>query len=114
MIIGIVLVTLNQFCGCFAMINYTATIFKDSGSNLSPNMSAIVVGTIQLIGAYCSTVLVDRAGRKVNQFIMIDFFPLLIISNFWLLSVLIDCVSVWNCIRIDFIGNICNAEITWL
>lgn len=56
--------SLNQLCGIFAMLMYTATIFAESGSSLTPNMSAIVVGLIQLIGAYISTVLVDRAGRK--------------------------------------------------
>lgn len=64
-LISIVLMALNQFCGCFAMLNYTASIFKESGSNLSPNMSAIVIGVIQLVGAYCSTFLVEKAGRKV-------------------------------------------------
>ncbi|XP_031622892.1 facilitated trehalose transporter Tret1-like [Contarinia nasturtii] len=64
MMIGIVLVLLNQFCGCVAMLNYTAKIFKDAGSNMDPNMSAIVVGIIQLIGSYVTTNLVDRAGRK--------------------------------------------------
>lgn len=29
--IGIVLAALNQFCGCFAMLNYTANIFKEAG-----------------------------------------------------------------------------------
>lgn len=47
------------------MVNYTATIFAESGSSLSPNMAAIVVGVIQLVGSYFSTVLVERAGRKV-------------------------------------------------
>lgn len=47
------------------MINYTATIFAESGSSMTPNMSAIIVGIIQCIGAYCATVLVDKAGRKV-------------------------------------------------
>lgn len=56
---------LNQFCGCFAMLIYTATIFQKSGSNLSPNMSAIIVGVIQVIGSYVTTALVERAGRKV-------------------------------------------------
>lgn len=66
MTIGFVLVALNQFSGCFAMLNYTATIFKESGSSMSPNMSAIVVGVIQLIGTCVSVNLVDLAGRKVS------------------------------------------------
>jgi Sugar (and other) transporter len=56
---------LNQFCGCFAMLNYTGYIFAESGSNLSPNMSAIIVGLIQIFGSYFSTALVERAGRKL-------------------------------------------------
>lgn len=67
-LIGIVLAILNQFCGCIAMSNYTANIFKESGSSLSPNTSAIVVGIIQLIGSLIATNLVDRAGRKVYNF----------------------------------------------
>lgn len=63
--IGIVLVAINQFCGCFAMLNYTSNIFKEAGSNMSPNMSAIIVGVIQLLGSYVATNLVERAGRKV-------------------------------------------------
>lgn len=65
LIIGVVLAALNQLCGCFAMVNYTASIFRESNSNLEPNMSAIVVGAIQLFGSYVATNLVDRAGRKV-------------------------------------------------
>lgn len=39
--IGIVLSVLNQFCGCFAMLNYTANIFEEAGSNMKPNVAAI-------------------------------------------------------------------------
>lgn len=66
LIIGIVLSALNQFCGCFAMLNYTASIFKEAGSTMSPNMSAIFVAVIQLLGSYIATNLVERAGRKVQ------------------------------------------------
>lgn len=69
-IIGIVLVALNQFSGVAPMLNYTAHIFQESGSTLSPNDSAIVVGVIQVVGSVASTNLVDRAGRKVKMIIL--------------------------------------------
>lgn len=47
------------------MLSYTATIFQESGSSLNPNDSAMVVGIIQIIGSYLSTLLVERAGRKI-------------------------------------------------
>lgn len=43
-IIGIVLVSLNQFSGVATMLNYTANIFEEAGSSLSPNVSTIIVG----------------------------------------------------------------------
>lgn len=55
---------LNQFCGCFALITFSATIFQKSGSNLSPINSSIIVGFIQIIGALCASLFVERAGRK--------------------------------------------------
>ncbi|XP_059617699.1 uncharacterized protein LOC132262445 [Phlebotomus argentipes] len=63
-VIGIGLMLLTQFCGCFAFVNYTATIFKESGSELDPNISSIVLGMVQIFGTYTSTIFVDRAGRK--------------------------------------------------
>lgn len=47
------------------MLNYTATIFRESGSTISPEFSAIIVGVIQLLGTYVATFLVDRLGRKI-------------------------------------------------
>lgn len=46
------------------MLNYTASIFQESGSDLDPHISAIVIAAIQILGVYCSTNLVDRVGRK--------------------------------------------------
>lgn len=48
------------------MVNYSATIFIEAGSTLSPDLSSIIIGLIQVFGAYTSTVLVDKAGRKVS------------------------------------------------
>lgn len=46
------------------MMTFTATIFEESGSTLSPNVSSIIVGAIQIIGSMFPTILVDRLGRK--------------------------------------------------
>lgn len=62
---GLVLMALNQFCGAFAMMNFTKTIFQESGSTLSPNMSSIIVGAIQIVGAIICTFLVEKLGRKL-------------------------------------------------
>lgn len=65
-IIGTVLVALEQFSGCFALLFYTASVFEKAGAtSIAPEHSTIIVGVIQLVGAYCSTFMVDRAGRKV-------------------------------------------------
>ncbi|XP_029170101.1 facilitated trehalose transporter Tret1-like [Nylanderia fulva] len=60
----------QQFSGIFAVISYAESIFKMSGSSLSPNMSSIIVQAIMLLGSFLSTSLMERAGRR----------PLLLIS----------------------------------
>lgn len=66
LITGVFLVALYIFSGLTPMSFYTATIFQETGSNLSPNVSAIVIGVVQLIGTCIATELVERAGRKVK------------------------------------------------
>lgn len=66
LIISLFLMALDQFSGLFPMINYAAMIFQQSGSSLSPNLSSIIMASLQLAGTYTSTFLVDRAGRKVS------------------------------------------------
>ncbi|XP_066598151.1 facilitated trehalose transporter Tret1-like [Prorops nasuta] len=54
----------QQLCGIFAMMSYTESIFKTSGSSFSPSTAVIIVGAIQLIGSYISTSLIERMGRR--------------------------------------------------
>ncbi|KAL0112234.1 hypothetical protein PUN28_011947 [Cardiocondyla obscurior] len=54
----------QQFCGIFAMLSNTETIFKMAGSSLSPNASAIIVAVIMLVGSCLAMFLVERAGRR--------------------------------------------------
>lgn len=67
MIIGMFLMILNQFSGGFVIINFTAIIFRESGANISltPNECSMIVAFIQIVGAYLSTILVDKTGRKI-------------------------------------------------
>lgn len=72
--LGMGLLALKQFTGNTTMLNYAGEIFKVSGSHLGPNMSAIIIGIIQLVGTFTPTLLVDKAGRKViiKSFNMFD------------------------------------------
>ncbi|KAJ8676719.1 hypothetical protein QAD02_012506 [Eretmocerus hayati] len=65
MIIVLGLLGGQQFCGIFAMINYAETIFRASGSSMSPQTSATMLATIQVLGSYVSTTLMERAGRRM-------------------------------------------------
>lgn len=39
-------------------------VFQEGGSTLSPNVSAIIIALIQVVGVQISVILVDRLGRK--------------------------------------------------
>lgn len=64
-IIGIFMTALEQFSGCYTLLFYTASVFDKAGATtIKPELATILVGAIQLIGAFISTTLVDRLGRK--------------------------------------------------
>ncbi|KAK0178814.1 hypothetical protein PV327_007662 [Microctonus hyperodae] len=65
LIISLVLLNGQQLCGISIVIIYTSKIFEIAGSSLSPNTSAIIIGVIQIFGSSLSTLLVERAGRRL-------------------------------------------------
>lgn len=83
LIIGIVLAALNHISGSYALLSYTAEIFEASGSVISPNESALVVGVIQLIGTFIVPIAIDRFGRKVSESTMCCIFFFLIFMDFF-------------------------------
>lgn len=115
--IGFVLVMLSNFSGVSAMLNYTANIFEEAGSSLHPNLSAIVVGAIQLFGTITATLIVDRVGRKVMIFKQINQFQnsinILLYFEYTIFFsiVIICCIKHWNNLRFNCIGNVCDAQI---
>lgn len=47
-----------------ALSSYAASIFLEAGSSISPNIASIILSIMQLTGAYFSTVLIDKSGRR--------------------------------------------------
>lgn len=63
------LMTFQQFSGVNALIFYAKRIFDDAGSILSSSTSSVIVGAVQVVATYCSTILIERASRKLLLFI---------------------------------------------
>ncbi|XP_064541801.1 facilitated trehalose transporter Tret1-2 homolog [Drosophila montana] len=58
-----------QFSGIFSFINYMSTIFEASGSILDVNTCTIIIGVVQIVGVYTSTIFVDIIGRRILMLI---------------------------------------------
>lgn len=65
LIIGPTLMAISQFSGSFVLVNFAVTIFRDSGSDIDPNLSAILMAVMQIFGAYMTSAVIDKVGRKV-------------------------------------------------
>ncbi|KAI8423000.1 hypothetical protein MSG28_014088 [Choristoneura fumiferana] len=55
----------QQFSGINAVIFYTNNIFSAAGSNIDPVIATIIVGVVQTIATYISSLLVEKAGRRI-------------------------------------------------
>lgn len=65
MMISPFLMAVSQFSGAFAIINYAETIFKITGSSFDPQISAIIMAAVQVVGTYTASQLMDKVGRKI-------------------------------------------------
>lgn len=62
----------QQLSGVNTLIFYAKKIFDDAGSTLSSSTSSVIVGAVQVVATYCSTILIERAGRKLLLFISVS------------------------------------------
>ena len=65
----------QQAGGINAVIFYTSNIFESAGSSLDPKVATIIVGVIQCIATFVSSLVVDRLGRRL-LLLLSDFFML--------------------------------------
>ncbi|XP_071627976.1 facilitated trehalose transporter Tret1-like [Temnothorax longispinosus] len=59
----------QQLSGVNTLIFYAKIIFDHAGSTLSSSTSSVIVGIVQVIATYFSTILIERTGRKLLLFI---------------------------------------------
>ncbi|XP_048001750.1 facilitated trehalose transporter Tret1-2 homolog isoform X2 [Leguminivora glycinivorella] len=55
----------QQFSGINAVIFYTNQIFTAAGSNIDPVIATIIVGVVQTLATYVSSLLIEKAGRRI-------------------------------------------------
>lgn len=65
LIIAFGLMTVQQLSGVNAIIFYSGKIFKSAGANMDPNLQTVIVGIMQVVAVFISTLIVDRLGRRV-------------------------------------------------
>lgn len=64
LLIGLVLLMIQQLSGIDSVIFFTVEIFKTAGSSVDGHLASIIVGLVQLLSNISSLFVVDRFGRK--------------------------------------------------
>lgn len=55
----------NQFSGLFTFLSYASAVFIESGSNFSPNVSALIAGVLLVSGSIFSVLIIDKISRRL-------------------------------------------------
>ncbi|XP_014485614.1 PREDICTED: facilitated trehalose transporter Tret1 isoform X2 [Dinoponera quadriceps] len=65
LVIAFGLMLFQQMSGVNAIIFYASDIFEESGTAIKPNVATIIVGVVQVVAVFASTLFVDRLGRRI-------------------------------------------------
>ncbi|KAL3269492.1 hypothetical protein HHI36_008559 [Cryptolaemus montrouzieri] len=64
-VISLSLVFFQQLSGINVIIFYAQDIFKDAGSTLAPEISAILIGVVQILSSGLTPILVEKSGKRL-------------------------------------------------
>ncbi|XP_022834739.1 facilitated trehalose transporter Tret1 isoform X1 [Spodoptera litura] len=59
------LMVFQQLSGINAVIFNTSQIFSDAGATIAPTIATIIIGVIQVIATFISSLVVDKLGRRI-------------------------------------------------
>ncbi|KAK8886643.1 glucose import [Tritrichomonas musculus] len=65
LMIGIVMMFMQQFCGINGILTNLSDIFKDAGLDLNPNYQSGISILSQFVAVFIGSMLMDKLGRKV-------------------------------------------------
>lgn len=99
-VLGIVLVNITAFAGASTLTTYCETVFREAGSTLSPEVSSIMVASIQAIGVLFSTVLIEKTGRRF-----------LILTGTYLCALCLIIMSIYLAVRDEGVDV---SKLTWI
>ncbi|EFA10056.1 facilitated trehalose transporter Tret1-2 homolog [Tribolium castaneum] len=74
--ISVTLMTFQQLSGISAILFYTQLIFETTGSNISAEISALIIGLVLFSTSFIIPFVADRLGRKL--FLMISAFGMMV------------------------------------
>uniref|UniRef100_A0A336MWL1 CSON008290 protein n=1 Tax=Culicoides sonorensis TaxID=179676 RepID=A0A336MWL1_CULSO len=63
-ILSLITITFCTTSGTFVIICFTKQILDEAGSDISSDYGSIFIAFIQLLGSYCASIAIERAGRK--------------------------------------------------
>lgn len=55
----------QQFSGINAVLFNTTEIFKSAGASISPEVATIIIGVIQVVATFISTIVIEKLGRRI-------------------------------------------------
>ncbi|GJQ75921.1 hypothetical protein Trydic_g17981 [Trypoxylus dichotomus] len=65
LIISLSLISFQQLSGVNVITFYTQILFEATGSSIRPDLSAIIIGGVQVIAAFVTPLVVDKLGRRI-------------------------------------------------
>lgn len=63
--ISLSLMFFQQMSGINAIIFYTGKIFRDANTGIDEGLATIIVGVMQVVAVFVSSLIVDKAGRRL-------------------------------------------------
>ncbi|CAG9087445.1 unnamed protein product [Plutella xylostella] len=65
LVICYALMFFQQLSGINAVIFNTSQIFSSAGASIEPSIASIIIGVIQVVATFTSSLIVDRLGRRI-------------------------------------------------